>query len=73
MKERIEIIKNNLYEEKLQLRKEIQELSWGMKYASLMTINGNEKKQELLAKLKQVQNEIDTLNWILEGDNNELC
>lgn len=73
MKERIETIKNNLLEEKLQLRKEIQELSWSMRYASLMTINGNEKKQELLSKLKQVQNEIDTLNWILEGDNNELC
>lgn len=68
MKERLEIRINNLLEEKLQLRKEIQEISWSMKYASLMTPNGSERKHNLVERLKQVQQEIDTLNWILEGD-----
>lgn len=68
MKERLEIRINNLLDEKLQLRKEIQEISWGMKYASLMTSNASERKHQLVEKLKQVQKEINMLNWILEGD-----
>lgn len=68
MKERLEIKINNLLDEKLELRNEIQKISWGMKYASLMTPNANERKNQLVEKLKQVQKEIDMLNWILEGD-----
>ena len=67
MKERLESRINYLLDEKLQLRKEIQEISWGMKYASLMTPNASERKHNLVEKLKQIQKEIDMLNWILEG------
>ena len=68
MKERLEIAIDNLLEEKMQLRKEIQEISWSMKYASLMTLNGKERKDKLVERFKQVNEEIKRLEWILEGE-----
>lgn len=67
MKKRLEIVINNLYDEKLELMEEIKKISWSMKYASLMTPNGKEQKDELLKQLNDVNKQIEQLEWILEG------
>ena len=67
MEERVKIAIKNTKREMDKITFEIQRLEWQLKYAPLMTINGEERLNDLKKQYNDKKELYNRLYWILEG------